>query len=478
MKFIVNKEELSIIIYLFKTYCIGFFTYYMAMKSMNINSTNKYKKYIIYIAFIFVSVVSAIIKYVSNMLSSLAILIIMLSCIFSKDTKNNLGKSIFIIAFSLSINYILYIIAEVIIFFPCAIMNIRNDYFAIISIIIMYVILAVCFLKIKRFKNGFAFLKDNMQGENMNVLMLNICVTILFIISAISGYTRDSTLNFVFQFVICAVIMFVTIQESLQLYYKQKLLIKELEETKGELAKKTKEIEDLEAENIAISKKTHTLTHKQKSLEYKLQEIINKTEISKEEVGEVSDRIKEIEKDLYKEKTTIELSKTGIAQIDDMLKYMQSECKKNKIDFELQIKGNIHYMTNNLISTADIETLLADHIKNAIIAINHTDNVNRSILVRLGEIDGNYSLYIYDSGIEFEKETLENLGKKPSTTHANEGGTGMGFMNTFDTLRKCKASLIIEEYNEPSKDNYTKALMIKFDNKNEFEIKSYRRITL
>ena len=50
----------------------------------------------------------------------------------------------------------------------------------------------------------------------------------------------------------------------------------------------------------------------------------------------------------------------------------------------------------------------------------------------------------------------------------------MGFMNTFDTLRKHNASLIINEIGAPSKDNYTKVLMIKFDNKNEFKITSYR----
>lgn len=119
--------------------------------------------------------------------------------------------------------------------------------------------------------------------------------------------------------------------------------------------------------------------------------------------------------------------------------------------------------------------MLADHIKDAIIAINHTDNINRSILVRLGEIDGIYSLYIYDSGVEFEKETLSKLGKKPITTHADEGGTGMGFMNTFDTLNKYKASLVINELSEPNKDNYTKVLIFKFDKKNEFKIDSYRK---
>ncbi len=198
--------------------------------------------------------------------------------------------------------------------------------------------------------------------------------------------------------------------------------------------------------------------------------------MSTEEVGEVESKLEEIKKDLYKETAVVELTKTDIVEIDDMLKYMQAECIKNKIGFELQIAGNIHYMTNNFISKEDLEILLADHIKDAIIAINHTDNANRSILVRLGNIDDIYSLYIYDSGVEFKPEVLESLGKKPCTTYASEGGTGMGFMNTFDTVRKHKASLIIEEIGKPVKDNYTKVIIIKFDKKNEFRVKSYHEI--
>ena len=47
-------------------------------------------------------------------------------------------------------------------------------------------------------------------------------------------------------------------------------------------------------------------------------------------------------------------------------------------------------------------------------------------------------------------------------------------MNTFDTLNKYKASIIINEYGKPSEDNYTKYIAIKFDNKNEYKISSYR----
>ena len=106
--------------------------------------------------------------------------------------------------------------------------------------------------------------------------------------------------------------------------------------------------------------------------------------------------------------------------------------------------------------------------------MNFSDNSNRSILVRIGKIDNIYSLYIYDSGIEFSKEVLDNLGKKPITTHAETGGTGMGFMNTFDTINKTKASFIINEIGKPCEDNYTKVLIFKFDNKNEFIVNSYK----
>lgn len=414
-----------------------------------------------------IATVYIIIKSRINHFAGVVSLVFLIALVFSKD---DFAKSIATSIFSVCSNYIVSFISLIIAFVICWIFNINNDYINVTIITVIHLIVLKSIFKIKKFKHGIAFLQKKKQNEYLDILILNISTIILFSMILISIPNVTIIKNISIGIVIFTIMMIIAIQKSLQLYYKQKLLVQELENTKKELAEKTKEIENLEAENIAISKKAHTLDHKQKSLAKKIDEMMINTEISKEEVAEVKERLNKIGQDLYKEKTAVELSKTEIPEIDDMLSYMQSECSANKIDFELQIKGNIHYMTNNLISIEDLETLLADHIKNAIIAINHTDNINRSILVRLGEIDGIYSLYIYDSGIEFAKETLENLGKKPSTTHANEGGTGMGFMNTFDTLRKCKASLIIEELNEPCKDNYTKAIIIKFDNKNEFKV--------
>ena len=286
-----------------------------------------------------------------------------------------------------------------------------------------------------------------------------------------SNYDQILSGKITMMLVVFAIMMFITIQKSLQLYYKQKMLVKDLEETKEELEDKKKEVAELEKENLEFSKVSHSIAHKQKALEHKLNELSMKNEIADE--MDLKDRIENLDADLRKE-TIVVLDKTGISEIDDMLSYMQSECVKNKIDFQLQLSGNIYTMINHYVSKEELEILLADHIKNAIIAIGYGDNINKSILVRLGKLDGHYGLYVYDSGIEFEINTLLNLGKKPSTTHKDSGGTGMGFMNTFDTLRKHKASFVIEEYGKPVKDNFTKALKFKFDGKNEFKICSYR----
>ncbi|MBQ2835770.1 MAG: hypothetical protein IJE68_02920 [Clostridia bacterium] len=474
MNFIAQTQNVNAITYMLKIFSIILYTYYIELKILNNDKYDKTKLIKMLLEIMVISVFYVSIKMLSNFLLSTIFLIIVISVLMSKRTQNDIGFSFITTIIALSVNYVIFFASVVISFVPNFLLKINNNFIGLIILLIIYSILIFIFLRTKRFNRGFGFLKNNSQNQNLQLLVLNISLIVLFLIVMFQNYDKLKTDFIGYCLIIFSVIMFITIQKCLQLYYKQKLLERDLKETKEELAKKIKEVEELEAENLSISKKSHTLTHKQKSLEYKLQEIMNKTEISTEEAAEARERLKEIEKDLYKEKNTVKLDKTGIPQIDDMLEYMQSECKKNKIDFELQINGNIHYMTNNLIPKEDLETLLADHIKNAIIAINHIDNINRSILVRLGEIDGNYSLYIYDSGIEFEKETLENLGKKPSTTHENEGGTGMGFMNTFDTLRKCEASLTINEFNKPTKDNYTKAIIIKFDKKNEFKVISYR----
>ena len=465
----LNLKEVNIITYNLKIFVISIFTFYTALKIINVND-DKNKIIITILLNVIISIICSYIKKKTNSMNSIMLVILLLSISFSILQKNSLACSIILISISLSINYVVFALSVIINFLPISIMKINNDYISLFFLVVVYVGLLYLLTKLKRLKNGFSFLNNKLKDEYLGMIILNVSLIVLFTIIMFSKYIQISAGDLGIVFVIMSITMFITIQQSFQTYYKQKLLIKDLEETKKELQQKKEEIEKLEKENLEISKTSHSVSHRQKSLEHKINELILKNETA-EEIG-LKERINDISKQISEKEIISELTKTNIPEIDDMLKYMQSECIKNKIDFQLQISGNIYSMINNYVSKEELEILLADHIKDAIIAINYAKNNNKSILVRLGLIDGNYGLYIYDTGIEFETETLKNLGKKPITTHKDDGGTGMGFMNTFDTLRKYKASLIIKEIGKPSKDDFTKVIMIKFDNKNEFKIDS------
>lgn len=467
----LDKMEMQAIVDIMKIYFVNLCTYYMNFRIMNIPIPKKGKEILIIgIIMILIALFGKVIRDFGGFLYLIISIILLNATLFSKSSKTELGHSMIVTMISLAINYIIFIVSLFFTFIVLFIFNVQSDYINIIIILTIYTIIIYCFFKLRKFKKGFSFLKSKFVNEYFDLLILNSSCVILFSIVVLSNYELIKSRTFGIGFIIFAIMMFVTIQKSLQMYYKQKMLVKDLEETKKELEEKKKEISDLEKENLEFSKISHTIAHRQKSLEHKLKELNMKSEMS----NELGARLENITKDL-KEETAVELSKTGILVIDDMLSYMQSECIKNKIDFQLQLNGNIYTMTNHYIGKDELEILLADHIKDAIIAIGYVDSVNKSILVRLGKIDGIYSLYIYDSGIEFEIETFMNLGVKPSTTHKDSGGTGMGFMNTFDTLRKYKASLEIEEIGKPCKDNFTKVLKFRFDNKEEFKIKSYRK---
>ena len=452
-----------------KMLVMSLLTSYSNKKVVNLEEKINYKWAIMYIIMTILYICMSML--LNREINTTIFTLICISIIYTIIYKFKIMYSMLISAVSISINQILFYIASTFIYFPMRLLNIENKYLAFILIALVQAILLLLFWKIKRIRNGITFLKKWKNDEYINLLLLNASSAILFLIVIISNYQEGITSKFGVMLIIFAIVMFITIWKSLQLYYKQQMLEKVLEKTQKDLADKTEEVKKLEAENLSFSEISHSIAHRQDSLKHKLEKLSTNTEFA-DEIS-INAQIDNITKDLRK-KTKIDLEKTGIEIVDDMLDCMQAKCVENNIDFQLQINGNIYHMTNNYIAKEDLEILLADHIKDAIIAINHCENINKSILVRIGKIDGIYGVYFYDSGIEFEFNTLLNLGKIPITTHKSEGGTGMGFMNTFKTLSKTKGSLEIEEIGKPSKSNFTKVLKFKFNNKNEYKIISYK----
>lgn len=466
--FTMDKFNNDIVIQAIKTIIISLCTYWTNFKILNL----KFKWNILEVFKIFCIICLAIISHIIGVKTifwaKILLLIIGINKIFS---WHNSKSSIIVTIFSIVINYSILLFSIIIDFAFKKITNVNVNSINLCIILILNFVMLGHFINIKKFKYGIAFFRDSKQNDYIDLIVLNFGVVVLSVMTMLVQVDIKA-MGKIFPVIAIDIIMLVIVlQKMLQLYYKQKIMINEMQQLNEEIKAKDKDIKKLEQENLNFSKKSHSLAHKQKSLEYKLNQLLLNSEISEEQ--DLKNQLKQISTELYS-KPVIDLAKTEITKIDDMLKFMQSECIKNNIDFNLQITGNVYYIINNLITEDQLEILIADHVKDAIIAIKHTDNINKSILVRLGKIDDIYGLYIYDSGVEFEKETLDNLGKKPSTTYADEGGTGMGFMNTFDTLKKCKASLVIDEIGKPSKENFTKVIMIKFDGKDEFRVESYR----
>lgn len=462
-------EDLNIANYYIKTFFLLFFSCYILRKILNKKEINKKILDIIILAFI-----SIIITYVRKKQDNFYCVIIELSLLSILNIfKYEKPISITVIdtVISLGISYIFLLISILLSALPNRIFAVENDYYNLIIIVLIYSFTVWSFLKIKRVKNGLAFLQNKLKDENLDIILLNISMIVLVIVMIMPKtdklYHHATLIAIIFIPAMC-----ITIKKCLDSYYKYTLLIKDLKETKEELKAKNEEIGKLENEILNFSEKSHSLAHKQRKLEKQIEYIITN---GTEGIENLKSEIDELSKEVYKKQAKMKLDKTGIQNVDDMLNAMQADAMAKNIDFELQICGNIHHLVNHYISKENLEILLADHIKDAIIAIDSSNNINRTILVKIGKIDENYGIYIYDSGIEFEEEVLKNLGKKPITTHKENGGTGMGFMNTFKVLKEIKASLEIHELGQPSKEKFTKIVMIKFDNKNEFKVKTYKK---
>ena len=165
------------------------------------------------------------------------------------------------------------------------------------------------------------------------------------------------------------------------------------------------------------------------------------------------------------------LESTGIERIDNILNYMLSKATEIEVQFDFALTENINEIVESAIPSGTLGTLLADLLENAIIAVSHTSH--KRIAVTMGIVDNYFEISVQDSGIPFEVETLVNLGLRKATTHADTGGSGIGYITIFEILNESDSSLNITEY-APGNYAFTKAITIRFDGKSEYSIKSFR----
>lgn len=470
----MNLDTINAII---KTFFVILFTYHIYKKIININF-KLMENVIMVIVSCILSFWYIISKTYVNIILENIILYFLLSFVLAKVTDKPIGYSMIATLIALAISFVTFTIAVVLSFPFQTLLN--NKIAMLIGIIIIQEIMIFAIFKVKRLKNGITFIKNKTNSDYIDIVMINIGAIVVFIYCLFGNKDINLTKHILIPFIMLGTIMGIMIQKTFTLYYKQKLLEKNITDYKNDISERDAKIKKLSDEKFEISKLNHEFYNRQKSLELKVKEFVNNANLNTEIASElnVMEQINNLSKEYSskheKIKNPSKLPLTEITEIDDMFKYMQNECKENNINFELQINGNIHHMVNNIIEQSKLVTLIGDHIRDSIIAVKSSNNSYRSIIAILGIKDNTYEFCVHDTGIEFRIETLLKLGVEPITTHKDEGGTGIGFITTFETLKETNSSLIIEEKHEIADNDYTKAVIIRFDGKHEYKIRSYR----
>lgn len=462
---------------LIKTFFMSISNYYTVIKITNKKVENRLLLIILCLSS---GIIYTAIRRETNTLIAWSIYYFIFGIVYSAFSNTDIRKSLIITLVANAITIISMFVAT-----PCSFLIMKickmnlTDYNIVeyVLIGIIQITLVYLFFKIKRFKNGFAFLKNDKLNRKVTSITISV---IILSISIILGLHYNAWIEtfLIIGIAVGGILMLYWIKKSITKYYKEKMKERTVEIQQEQIKQQDEKIKDLQTELADVLQINHKYSHRISAMEkavIKLGTKLQANEEFAEEYGDILSSIKKLSKEYKEEVASVikenKLPKTNIFSTDNLLEYMKQEAEKDKISFELKIDFDINEILETKIPQNKLETMLADHIRDAIIAINCSENKDRRIKVVLDKEDNNYQIKFYDTGREFEIETLSKLGLKRTTTHKATGGSGIGFMTTFETLKQCKASLIIEEY---SNQEYTKAVIIKFDNENEYRIHSYR----
>lgn len=336
------------------------------------------------------------------------------------------------------------------------------------------IVINILFMNIKRLRNGIKFFE---KSDNLGIgLILSGFVFLLSVLEFEKSADRMIVVFIGFGIVICGFGLYLWIKKGITKHYREKQQLKSDIQYKKRLEQKETEIEQLNRSNDFLSKVVHRDNHLMSSLSTaidtykKTNSDDDKEKLLNEMQTLINERGELIQTELKESKL---FPSTGNTLIDCAINDLYIKAAAHGVDFDVSVSATVDEVIGKYISQTDLQTLICDHIKDAIIAVDAKNENNGKILVELSMENDNYTITIFDSGVDFEIDTLAKLGKERVTTHANNGGSGIGFMTTFETLRKSYASLIITEF--ANKTPFSKSVSIRFDGNTAFIIQSYRK---
>lgn len=417
--------------------------------------------------------------------------------LFFDQTKKVMILVKSIISFALA--YVFYFVSAIITSVgTCLLSRAYIDKYGIYYCMIIQIIIIQIPFFLKRLQCGMPFLKKEKNILGGSIIGGLIIITALYINASIENI---DFWPFIFVLLVLSILIFIYWRTSITRYYLERLSIRNIDSLNAELEEKNTYINSLLEDKERIEKINHKnyklvpamqgavmhyLDGVKELVEANknnpaLEELVATKEMSVEDYVEEGNRlILELQKmqDEWKDivnSDNIDGSKdipaSGVSRIDYILSYMNERSKKEDYTFKVDMGCELKGLTEKIITEEDLSTLVADLIENAIIANKY--NEGKYILVSFGMMKKEYIIDIYDSGIPFDKEVLEKYGQEQITTHADDSGSGIGLMQTYEILSKCGASLFIDEFSQDD-GMYTKRLSVVFNKKHQYVLYTKR----
>lgn len=435
---------------------------------------------------IYACIVTIMSHFFTLYIPSLSLIFIVLSIylIMSLQNQISLRPSFVTTVIAYSLSYITFCIGSILIIFIYYGLHIEKNFYSSLIAIILSGILCFSVLHIpfcfKRLRNGMRFLYHSVF-INLGTI---ICITSLIFFSAgrLHEFPGDATafLLLLSIFLLGFLLLFWW-KNQITKSYIEKLRKAELESLRQELTEKNLEIQKLRENNDALAHIIHRDNKLIPSMEHAVCEFLdNKDTLPPDELTRKGEALAKELNEMAASRIGIlhdyqahgqRLPITGVCSVDALLSYMQKKAFSAGITFEAGISADLTAFTTSVVAPEDLSHLLSDLIENAIHAVK--DCPDRKIQLHIHNILGNYAIEISDTGTPFPVEILQGLGIEQQTSHADDGGSGIGLMDIWNLKKKYRASLHIQEFDTAS-DTWCKKISVIFDSKNHYLIQTYR----
>ena len=331
-----------------KYFLLTFSTLYTTARILNYSNITHKQIIIATISCMILGVLYAYLIIFIPSFSTIIILILAISLLITFITNYKIEHVIIVVFVAITINFICFMIA---IFVTCVFtelpfikINSKNPIVIIIASS-LHILLIYKLFKIKRFKKGFSFLKDENNVNNFSIILLILCGNLIILYSFL-GNNKNFFLAItcILGCVSISIGTYICIKRNITLDYqdhmknrKIELLESDLQSAQEKNKELTNEIQNLTMINHKYSSRIKAAEQEIKKLAY-IYSSTNNTEISTE-LSDITKLVQNLSKEYTNELSSNlaycpTLPKTNVLGVDILFEHLQTEAIKNNINYD------------------------------------------------------------------------------------------------------------------------------------------------